>query len=59
MENPFKTIIAAEKLPEALKEKVLNDVAAIKLILDIADLTMVKYPASLEDLFKTAKRKKN
>ncbi len=59
MENPFKTIIASEKLPEALKEKVLNDVAAIKLILDIADLTMVKYPASLEDLFINANRKKN
>ncbi|HPE83322.1 MAG: hypothetical protein KDC94_04995 [Aequorivita sp.] len=58
MENPFKTIIADEKLPKALKEKVLNDVAAIKLILDIADLTLIKYPSSLEDLYRTTKPKK-
>jgi hypothetical protein len=58
MENPFQKIITDQKLPVALKEKVLNDVAAIKLILDIADLTFVKYPSSLEDLYKTANRKK-
>ena len=58
MENPFKTIIANQKLPSTLKEKVLNDVAAIKLILDIADLTLVKYPSSLEDLYRTTKPKK-
>lgn len=58
MENPFKKIITNEKLPTTLKEKVLSDVAAIKLVLDIADLTLVKYPSSLEDLYNTAKPKK-
>lgn len=55
MENPFKNIIHNEKLPEALKGKVLSDVSAIKLILDIADLSMIKYPASLGDLYQTTK----
>lgn len=57
MENPFKKIITNQKLPDTLRKKVLNDVSAIKLILDIADLTFVKYPASLENLYNTAKPK--
>lgn len=55
MENPFKNIIHNEKLPEALKDKVLSDVSAIRLILDIADLTMIKSPSSLDDLYQTTK----
>ena len=31
MENPFKTILANEKLPETIKQKVMDDVALIKL----------------------------
>ncbi|WP_347373311.1 hypothetical protein [Aequorivita sp. Q41] len=58
MENPFKTIIADNKLPDTLKDKVLNNVAVIKLILDIADLTLIKYPSTIEDLYKTTKPKK-
>jgi hypothetical protein len=59
MENPFKNIINSEKLPETLKSKVMSDVDAIKLILDIADLTMIKYPSSLENLYQTTKPKNN
>ncbi len=58
MENPFKTIIADKKLPSTLKEKVLSDVAAIKLVLDIADLALIKYPSTLDDLYNTTKPKK-
>ncbi|MBG43017.1 MAG: hypothetical protein KDC78_08720 [Aequorivita sp.] len=58
MENPFKAIVYSEKLPVTLKEKVMGNVATIKLILDIADLTMIKYPSSIENIFKTTKNNK-
>lgn len=58
MENPFKTIVYNEKLPVTLKEKVMGNVAAVKLILDIADLAMIKYPSSIENILKTTQNKK-
>lgn len=56
MENPFKKIISNEKLPSLIRERVLSDVASIKLVLDIADLTMIKYPSSIEEIFKITKK---
>ncbi|WP_428741273.1 hypothetical protein [Tenacibaculum sp.] len=50
MENPFKKILHNEELPEVLKNKVLNDVAMIKLSIDMADLFVVKYPNTIVDL---------
>ncbi|CAL2079524.1 hypothetical protein [Tenacibaculum sp. 190524A02b] len=50
MDNPFKKILHDEELPEVLKEKVLNDVAMIKLSIDVADLFVVKYPNAISDL---------
>lgn len=50
MNNPFKKILHNEELPEVLKKKVLNDVAMIKLSIDIADLFVVKYPSVVGDL---------
>ncbi|CAM1369353.1 hypothetical protein [Tenacibaculum soleae] len=50
MENPFKKILHNEELPEALKGKVLGDVAMIKLSIDMADLFVVKYPNTIADL---------
>lgn len=50
MDNPFKKILHNEELPEVLKEKVLNDVAMIKLSIDVADLFVVKYPNTIVDL---------
>ncbi len=58
MENPFKKIIYHQDLPQKLRERVLSDVAAIKLVLDIADLTMIKYPSPPDNLFNTTHRKK-
>lgn len=58
MNNPFKNIIESKKLPETLKDKVLADVAAIKLVLDIADLAMIKYPSSLDSLYQITKQNK-
>jgi hypothetical protein len=56
MENPFKKIISNEKLPSLIRERVLSDVASIKLVLDIADLTMIKYPSSIEEIYKITKK---
>ncbi|SNR14775.1 hypothetical protein [Tenacibaculum jejuense] len=50
MDNPFKKILSHQELPEVLKKKVLNDVAMIKLSIDIADLFVVKYPSAVGDL---------
>ncbi|CAM1339336.1 hypothetical protein [Tenacibaculum aestuarii] len=50
MDNPFKKILHNEELPEVLKSKVLNDVAMIKLSIDMADLFVVKYPNTIIDL---------
>lgn len=51
MENPFKTIIENEKLPEKLKQKVMDDIALVKLTLDVADLVAVKYPKTISGFF--------
>lgn len=51
MENPFKTIIASEKLPEKMKQKVMDDIALIKLSLEVADLVSVKYPSTIGSFF--------
>ncbi|CAM1344683.1 hypothetical protein [Tenacibaculum amylolyticum] len=50
MENPFKKILHNEELPQVLKKKVLDDVAMIKLSIDLADLFVVKYPNAVGDL---------
>ncbi len=50
MDNPFKKILHNEELPQVLKKKVLDDVAMIKLSIDIADLFVVKYPNAIGDL---------
>lgn len=50
MGNPFKKILHNEELPQVLKKKVLNDVAMIKLSIDMADLFVVKYPSAIGDL---------
>lgn len=50
MENPFKKLLHNQEVPKVLKERVLNDVAMIKLTLDMADLFVVKYPTVIGDL---------
>ena len=58
MENPFKTIIANEKFPETIKQKVMDDVALIKLSLEVADLVSVKYPNAISSFFGLGNNKK-
>ncbi len=56
MENPFKTIIASEKLPVTMKQKVMDDIALIKLSLEVADLISVKYPSAIGNFFGFGKK---
>lgn len=58
MKNPFKKILGNERLPESLKQKVLNDIALIKLTIDLADLMAVKYPDSIEEILKITNKTK-
>lgn len=50
MSNAFKHIIRNEKLPEKIREKVIDDILLIKLAMDMADLTLIKYPEALSSL---------
>ncbi|PZD78232.1 hypothetical protein [Mesonia sp. K7] len=59
MQNPFKNIINNEKLPDTLKNKVMNDIDLIKLSLDFTDLIAIKYPASLQELLNLKNKNKN
>ena len=47
MDNPFKKILHNKKVPELLREKVINDISLIKLSIDMADLMVVKYPRTI------------
>ena len=58
MENPFKNILHNKEVPLVLKEKVLNDIAMIKLSIDLADLFVVKYPNTIGDLLFNSDEKK-
>ncbi|MEL4308181.1 hypothetical protein [Joostella sp. CR20] len=50
MDNPFKKIINNEKLPDTVKDKVMQDVDLIKLSLDVADLFVIKYPDTISNI---------
>lgn len=59
MGNPFKQILENRELPDAIKSKVMKDVDLIKLSLDLADLFVVKCPASLEDVLRVRQNGKD
>jgi len=56
MENPFKSIIENEKLPETMKKKVMNDIALIQLSIEVADLVSIKYPDTIKSFFGFGKK---
>lgn len=53
MDNPFRKILTDEKVPEILREKVLDDLTLVKFSLDVADLFAVKYPITIKELLMT------
>ncbi len=60
MENPFKKILHNKEVPKVLRRKLLNDIDKIKLVVDVADLFVIKYPYTIVDLLiGTGKNNKN
>lgn len=58
MVNPFEQIIRDEKLPELLKQRVVDDIALIKLWLEFADLFAIQVPDSLNEIIKSIQKDK-
>ncbi|MFT7071504.1 hypothetical protein [Patiriisocius sp. Uisw_017] len=53
-ENPFKKVGHPPKeVPEALKQKVMKEVASVKLLMDFAVLFTSNYKNTLDGLFLT------
>lgn len=59
MQNPFKSIIENQQVPDIIRERVMGDIRLIKLSLDLADLVTIKYPSSIIDLLNATEKKKN
>ncbi|BFP39789.1 hypothetical protein L0P88_02815 [Muricauda sp. SCSIO 64092] len=56
--NPFRQLNTdLREVPPELRQRVMNDVAIAKLILDMAVLVTSNYSSILSGLFKTNKRK--
>lgn len=52
--NPFKELEASlREAPPGMKKKVMNDIAAAKLIMDMASLFSINLGSALRKLFKT------
>jgi hypothetical protein len=52
--NPFKDLNRdIKEVPPQLRKKVMNDVAAAKLLMDLASLFGANYPSLIGGLFKT------
>lgn len=58
MSNPFKKILQDEKLPEYLKERVIDNVNFIKLTLDVTGLYAVELPKALHSIIEGAAEEK-
>ncbi len=52
MENPFKKILYDEKLPDIIKDRVTDNIALIKLSLEVAELFTIKLPNVMTTLIK-------
>lgn len=52
--NPFKELEASlREAPPGMKKKVMNDIAAAKLIMDMASLFSINLGSALRKFFKT------
>ena len=54
--NPFRELEASlREVPPGMKKKVMNDIAAAKLLMDLASLFSFKVGSALRKLFRTTK----
>jgi len=58
MENPFKKILQDEKLPDYLKDRVIDNLNFIKLSLDVSELYAVQVPKVVESFIGDVDREK-
>ena len=58
MENPFKKILQDEKLPDYLKDRVIDNLNFIKLSLDVSELYTVQVPKVVESFLGDVDREK-
>lgn len=58
MENPFKKILQDEKLPDYLKDRVIDNLNFIKLSLDVSELYTVQVPKVVESFIGDVDREK-
>ncbi len=57
-QNPFKELERnIREVPPQLRQKVMNDIAAAKLLMDLASLFGANYPSLISGLFKTQPKK--
>jgi len=58
--NPFKELEKTlQEVPPEMKKKVMNDIAAAKLLLDMGSLYTQNYGTALSEFFKAKKNKKD
>lgn len=53
--NPFKDLETNKEAPKEIKENMMNEIASIKLIMELGDLFFVKYPSVIESFLKNEK----
>lgn len=59
MENPFKKIgYPPKQVPKKLKRKVMGDVIAFKLFMEVASLFTSNYTEAVESFFKNRQKTK-
>lgn len=57
--NPFKQLERSLlEVPPHMKQRVMNDIAAAKLVLDVGELVSYNYPAVLEKTLREKRKRK-
>ncbi|SFR31921.1 hypothetical protein SAMN04490243_0389 [Robiginitalea myxolifaciens] len=57
--NPFKQLERSLlEVPPHMKQRVMNDIAAAKLLLDVGELVSYNFPAAVEKTLKEKRRRK-
>ena len=59
-ENPFKKIgLPPQEVPKELKKKVMDDVNAVKFIMEVTSLFSSNYASTIESMFETKNKNNN
>jgi hypothetical protein len=59
-ENPFKKLgLPPQEVPTELRQKVMDDINAVKLLIEITSLFSSNYAETIEGMFKTKNKNNN